>query len=153
MFDNYPTFALDIDNFVSPLCKYVDFDDIPSLSPPGKFSMLLLNIRSCRKNFLNFTSHFQKYLYNFSCIALVETWLTKDFDNIFTICGFQSCNIYRTNFGGGVRLYYRRNLNLKLLPAFVSVNDVCEVLTVELSCTDKKFVLCVFYHPPHLLII
>ena len=148
IFENYPTFRLDIDNIVLPCCEYVDFEGIPSLSPTRKFSILLFNIRSCRKNFLDFTCHFQEYFCKYSCIALVETWLTNDFDGLFTISGFKSCNVYRTNNGGGIRLYYRNNLAVKVIPEFSLVADTCEMLTVEVSCTDTKIILSVFYHPP-----
>ena len=147
-FENYPTFKLDIENIVLSRCDYVNFEGIPSLSPTCKFSILLFNIRSCRKNFLDFTCHFQEYFCKYSCIALVETWLTNEFDSLFAISGFKSYNIYRTKNGGGIRLYFRNNLTVQIIPEFSLIADTCEMLTVEVSCPDKRIILSVFYHPP-----
>ena len=40
----------------------------------------------------------------FSSIAFTETWLTADRDKAFSLPGFYSVNIYRNQYGGGLRL-------------------------------------------------
>ena len=81
IFADPPKFVLDIDEFESPICKYVDFKDIPMCAPIKQFSLLLFNIRSCRKNFNEFESIFYEYFRHITCIAFTETWLTQDFEN------------------------------------------------------------------------
>ena len=110
IFAEHPTFKLDIEEFHPPVCKYVEFKDIPVYAPLKQFSLLLFNIRSCRKNFNEFESIFYDYFKNFDCIVLTETWLTHDFDNLFFIHGFRSFNVYRTPNGGGIRLYCKKDL-------------------------------------------
>lgn len=148
LFDDHPVFNLDIDDVVSPDCKYADFGDIPVLAPVNRFSMLLFNVRSCRRNFNEFECIFYEYLRHFSCIALTETWLTQDFDNLFCISGFRSFNVYRTPNGGGIRLYCKSDLDVTLIPEYSCVTDICEMLTLQIRCNDIKFVLSTVYHPP-----
>ena len=148
LFYDHPTFSLDIDDIQLPVCKYADFKDISLCSPIKQFSFLLFNIRSCRKNFNEFECIFSSYFKNFSCIALTETWLTSDFDQLFSIHGFRSFNVYRTPNGGGIRLYCRNDLQVAFIPEFSCVTDICEILTVQVSCCENKFMLCVVYHPP-----
>ena len=79
IFIDHPTFILDINEFDFPACNYVEFKDIPVCAPLNQFSLLLFNVRSCRKNFNEFECIFNDYFRHFTCIALTETWLTKDF--------------------------------------------------------------------------
>ena len=88
---NHPTFELEFDNVVLSQCRYAQIVDVPLLSSDCKFTVLFLNIRSCRKNFIDFTSQFHDHLCNYFCISLVETWLTDDFDTLFSISGFNFC--------------------------------------------------------------
>ena len=131
-----------------PTNKYADISEIKELSPLDDFTVLLLNIRSCRKNFLEFSTLFCTYFSRFSCIALVETWLSDGYDDLFLISGFKSVNVYRNNYGGGIRLFCRFDLNIKVLSEFTFVSNLLEMLTVELSFAGKNIVLCVTYHVP-----
>ena len=100
--DDHPTFSLDIDAIDSPTCKYVDFKDISIYVTTKLFALLLFNVRSCRKNFNEFECVFYECFKHFSCIALTETWLTQDFDDLFSIHEFRSFKAYRTPNGGGI---------------------------------------------------
>ena len=148
LFVDHPTFTLDIDTVDLPACKYIDFKDIPTYVPIKQFSLLIFNVRSCRKNFCEFECIFQDYFKHFSCIALTETWLTQDFDNLFLIHGFRCFNVYRTPMGGGIRLYCKSELDVTFISEFSFVTEIYEMLTVQVCCNDIKFVLSTFYHPP-----
>ena len=60
VFENCPTFDLDIDNVVLPQCTFANVGEIYSSVTHARFSLLLFNIRSCReKNFgFDFTAYF-----------------------------------------------------------------------------------------------
>ena len=148
IFAEHPTFKLDIEEFHPPVCKYVEFKDIPVYAPLKQFSLLLFNIRSCRKNFNEFESIFYDYFKNFDCIVLTETWLTQDFDNLFFIHGFRSFNVYRTPNDGGIRLYCKNDLDVTFIPEFSLVTNIYEMLTIHITCNNIKIVLCIVYHPP-----
>ena len=146
--DDYPILTLDIDSDNLPDCNYVDISTVSTSECLGNFSLMLFNVRSCRKNFSEFECHFHNYLQYFSCIALVETWLSNDYDNLFSIYGFHAFNVCRNNFGGGIRLYCRDGLDVNVMPEFSFVTDMYEMLTVLIACNDNKFALSVLYHPP-----
>ena len=126
-FVSYPEYSLDTDDVLLPPCIYSDLWDIPVSQNNDCFPILLFNIRSCRKNFLNFLSQFEKYLLNYSCIVLTETWLTVDFCNLFRINGFKHYDSYRSQFGGGIRIYIRDHMDLRILTDFTNVWDILEI--------------------------
>ena len=95
-------------------------------------TILMLNIRSCNKNFDQFISTFCDHISYFTCIILTETWLTKDCDAVFNIDGFYCIDQYRNNYGGGIKLYVRNCMQSKVLSNFCVLNDVIEMLTIEL---------------------
>ena len=148
LFDGHPTFNLEIDVIDLPDCKYLDFKDIPVFAPIKQFSVLLFNVRNCRRNFNEFECIFNEYFRYFTCIALTETWLTQDFENLFCIHGFRSFNVYRSSYGGGIRIYCKYDLEVTLISEYSFVSDMYEMLTLEVSCNSIKFVFSTVYHPP-----
>ena len=148
LLDAYPTFTLDLDEIDLPTCSYSDFNEIDDLVSIDKLSILVCNVRSCRKNFNVFYSHFNEYVSKFTIIVLVETWLTKAICNLFDITGFKYFDSFRANNAGGIRIYFKQFLNVKLLPVYSNVTDTFEVLTAEISCCEKNVLLSCFYHPP-----
>ena len=148
LLDAYPTFTLDLNENDLPTCSYSDFDEIDDLVSTDKLSILVCNIRSCRKNFNVFFSHFNQYVSKFTIIVLVETWLTKAICNLFNISGFKYYDSFRANNGGGIRIYCKQLLNVKLMPVYSIVADTFEVLTAEISCPGKNVLLSCFYHSP-----
>ena len=146
--ETFPTWNIDLGGVNLLRCRYLDIVNLPNYDWTNKFSVLLCNIRSCRKKFLDFTCYFNNVIANYSCIILVETWLTSEFDDVFTLRGFKSFNIYRNNYGGGIRLYFRDNLAATVLHNYTFVNGVFEMLCVEVSTVANKYILCCIYHPP-----
>ena len=144
----YPVFHLDVEVPDIPSCNYLNIVNSPDYDWCNKFSILLCNIRSCRKNFLDFTSYFDNVITNYSCVILVETWLSTGYDELFTLRGFKSYNVYRNNYGGGIRLYIRNIFCANILDQYSFVHDTCEMLCAEISCDNNKLILCCIYHPP-----
>ena len=146
--NNVPIFVPDVDNWLQPNCNFYTVTDLPSYVSFISFSVLMINIRSCRKNFSHFLAHFCNVLSYFTCIVFTETWLTEDIDNVFNIPGYYCFNLYRNNFGGGLKLYLKNGVQGRLLDSFTFINDYFEMLTVELIFGTNKTVLCCCYHPP-----
>ena len=144
----FPTLNIDLGEVNLPHCRYLDIVNLPNYDWSNKFSVLICNIRSCRKKFLDFTCYFNNVIFNYSCIILVETWLTSEYDDVFTLRGFKSFNVYRNNYGGGIRLYARDGLTVTVLHPYTFVNSVFERLCVEVTSVDNKYILCCVYHPP-----
>ena len=66
----------------------------------------------------------------------------------FDIPGFYSLNLYKNQYGGGLRLYVKNCLNVKILNDFTALDDLCEILTVQLDLCLCKYVVVLVYHPP-----
>ena len=146
--DDVPVFVPDVDNWVQPNCNFVNIVDLPSYVTCISFGVLLINIRSCRKNFSQFISHFCNILSYFTCIILTEIWLTEDVDNVFNIPGYYCFNLYRNNVGGGIKMYLRNGIQGRMLENFTFINEYFEMLTVELIFGSNKAVMSGLYHPP-----
>ena len=145
--DDVPIFIPDVDNWNQPNCNYISVGDLPSFTCIS-FALLMLNIRSCKKNFNQFLACFCDVLSSFSCILLTETWLTADVDNVFDIPGFYCFNLYRNRYGGGLKLYLKNCIQARILQDFTFINNLFEVMTVEILFDNNKVLLCGIYHPP-----
>ena len=148
VFANYPEYAPDIDNYVSPNCSYLNVDDLSPFICSMSLSILMLNIRSCKKNFDQFVAKFYNYINAFSCIIFTETWLSEERDKIFDIHGFYCCNLYRNHYGGGIKVYLKNNIKSSVLKSFTFCTKLFEILTIELIFCGCKFLLMSIYHPP-----
>ena len=146
--ESFPRFLLETDDVILPPCIYSDVGEIPNPQNDEHFAILLFNIRSVRKKFLKFLCHFEDYICNYSCVVLTETWLTNDYCNLFKINGFKHYDLCRSQFGGGIRIYIKDDMNLEILSDFTTVHDLFEIFSVEVSSVKFKFILSVFYHRP-----
>ena len=108
----------------------------------------MLNIRSVKKNFNDFLAKFYNCVNSFSFIVFTETWLTVDRDISFNMPGFYSLDLYRNQYGGGLKLYIKDCFKAKVLNDFTVLNDLSEILTVELFLGNCKYFLMLVYHPP-----
>ena len=115
----------------------------------GSFSLLGFNVRSCRRNFASLLVLLSVLLYKFSMIVLVETWLTEVNDYNFDINGYEQLNLYRNNFGGGIKILYDNCLNVSILENFTFINNIIEILTVKVVGRGFKYIVCAVYRPPN----
>ena len=145
--NDVPIFSPDVENWSQPNCNFFNVDDLPFNSYIS-FAVLMLNIRSCKKNFNQFIACFCSVLSYFSCILFTETWLTADVDNVFNIPGFYCFDLYRNRYGGGLKMYVKNNVQARLLQEFSFINNLFEMITVELIFEKNKVILCGIYHPP-----
>ena len=146
--NDVPVFIPDVDNWTQPNSDYINVDDLNSFVSCMSFAVLMLNIRSCRKNFNQFVLNFCNVFTHFTCILLTETWLTEEDDNIFNIPGYNCFNLYRNNYGGGLKLYLKNSINARLLKDFTFMNDLLEIITVEVMFGNNRAVFSGLYHPP-----
>ena len=148
VFENYPEYVPDVDNYVSTNCSYVNVENLSQIICSLSLSIFMLNIRSCRKNFDHFIANFFHCIKSFSCIILTETWLSGERDKIFGIPGFYCCNLYRNHYGGGIKVYLKNCIKSKILNNFTFCTELFEMLTIELTYCGYKFLLMTIYHPP-----
>ena len=148
---NPPKYKVDDDNELPNInCDYVSPSEMSNvmINRDKSFSLLTLNIRSCRKNFPSFLSFITTFLLKFTIIVLVETWLTEDLDNNFIIPGYNQVNIYRNSHGGGIKVFYIDSLHVEVLRNFTFVTETAELLTFYLIGLNLKILFCCIYRPP-----
>ena len=112
------------------------------------FSIIGMNIRSCRKNFNSFFAFLSMLFIQFSVIVLYETWLMSDIDYGFDIPNYNHVNVYRNNFGGGIKAFYPSNYSVEIINELTFVNGVMEILTFTLKNICNKYIICAIYRPP-----
>ena len=147
-FTNLPVFTLDVENDVLVNCDFIDIENLHPFISCLSLSILMLNVRSLKRNFNVILSEFCNYFKLFSIIAFTETWLTGDRDKGFNIPGFYSLNLYRNQNGGGLRLYIKECFRARILQDFTFLHDSCEILTLALDISCFKYVVMLVYHPP-----
>ena len=145
--DTYPKYLPDLDNVHVTNCNYCDVSDLHIFNSLF-FSILMINIRSCKKNFNHFLALFSSVLTYFTCIVFTETWLSCESDNVYSIPGFHYYDLYRNQYGGGIKIYVRNGIHTRVLSDFTLLSDLFEMLTIELCLDCKKYVLSAVYHPP-----
>ena len=148
VFSDYPEYNPDVNNYVRPNFRYMNVECLSDFINGSSLTILMLNIRSCNKNFDQFISTFCDYISYFTCIVLTETWLTKDCDALLNINGFYCIDQYRSNYGGSIKVFVRKCMQSKVLSNFCVLNDVIEMLTIELLYSNYQFLLTAVYHPP-----
>ena len=145
---DFPEYVPNIENYVAPNCMYLNVDDLSPFICGLSLSILMLNIRSCKKNFDNFVANFHHHFQSFSIIIFAETWLTEERDKIYGILGFYCYDLYRNQYGGGIKIYLKNCIQSKILDNLTVINNLFELLTVELLFCGCKFLLMAVYHPP-----
>ena len=114
------------DDLPNIFCRAIlpnDFKTTFSSFNSNCFSILGCNIRSCRKNFNSFVSLLSVLMLKFTVLILCETWLSLDIDYGFDVAGYNTLNIYRNNFGGGIKVFYDNRFKVELLDNLTFIND------------------------------
>ena len=128
--DVYPKYVPDLENYIPASCTYVGVDELFTLISSLSLSIFMLNI-SCFKNFNDFLANFCNCLMSFTCMIFTETWLILERDKIFNISGFYCYDIYRNQYGGGIKIYLKDCIQSRILENFTVINELLEILTVE----------------------
>ena len=132
-------------------CSYKNPDRLANVLTDykkGAFSLMMFNVRSCRKNFGCFLSFLCNLMFKFSVIILVETWLSSSADCGFDINGYKHVSIHRNNFGGGMKIYYDELYNVEVINELTFINNYMEVLTIYLIGLNFKYIICAVYRLP-----
>ena len=150
----YPVFSPNEDDFyrLTSDCKFISpYNFSKSYNKffiDSCFSMLHLNIRSCRQNFALFHVFLNSIFNSFSIIALTETWLSKDIDILFELDSYNSFAQYRNRHGGGIKVFIRSAINVNVLDEFCTTTEVYESFVCEVFLCNVKYIFCCIYRPP-----
>ena len=75
-------------------------------------NLLFVNINSVKQNLNTLLGLIQSTNCKYDLIGLVETKLSNEADTLYAIKNYSFLSVNRNSHGGGVRLYYRKNLTL-----------------------------------------
>ena len=112
-------------------CEYIQWNDF---SPSCGFdlSIVSLNLQSLPNKFTELHSCLSLLRHKFTFIVIVETWLKKDTDLGFEIDGYNSISLCReTANGGGIKIYYRNNLEVCTIDRFTECSESCECIFMK----------------------
>jgi hypothetical protein len=140
---------------------FLDFDDCTALninefikdewieSHGSAFSVFNINIRSIKNKFPEFVSMIKMLSMQFTFIIVTETMLTCDLDYHFEIEGCKSTAVYRTVSGGGIKVYWRDSLNVKIIDYLTGLFPSHEAVFIQTKITDMATVtIGAIYRPP-----
>jgi hypothetical protein len=106
-------------------CEYLKEGDVKSYmlnriacstNPVDLFRVLHVNSRSLQKNYGELLNLIHIAETNFDIVAVTETWLTDQNDQLYQIPGYNFVNIHRTGkVGGGVGIYIESSYSYKVL--------------------------------------
>ena len=149
MEESPPIFSADIDELPSVPCNDYDIAQINSkVNQLNSSSILVLNIRSLRRNFAHLETFLATLKFMFSIIVLTEVWLTSEIDFGLNIPGYKTENLYRTSHGGGIKVYYRENIILTRIDLMTYINSNIELLSLNISIANLSYKLLCIYRPP-----
>ena len=110
----------------------------------NNISMLFLNIRSLRSNFLTFMASINRKLPNLDLILLCEINIKEEEIGFYSIPGFNGEFFNRKNMrGGGLAAYVKDNLKYTCL---FPTNSTFESISIHLEST--KMTVLGLYRPP-----
>ena len=91
----------------------------------------ILDLRSIRNKFDALMNYLNSLDHKFSIIALTETWINNNDGDNFEIPGYNSTKLVRQNkIGGGISIFTRDDLNVKLRNDLVPENNTGEIETI-----------------------
>jgi len=108
------------------------------------------NIRSLPCNFDNLESYLSTLTIKPQIIILTETWISNNSNNLFDIMGYDKVDIFRLKKkGGGIRIYYQHNMNIKQITDLTHLHNSIELLFIAIKI-NKNFNLTIgaIYRPP-----
>ena len=129
-------------------CSIDDFNSEYSNHFSDLFNICAVNIRSCRKNFSELQVFLNSLKIKYKVIILTEIWLTEATDNGFNIEGFMAFNMYRSDQGGGVKVYVHKSIKCNPINEFCELNKLYETVCLELIIDKVKLALYSIYRPP-----
>ena len=111
--------------------------------------ILSYNIRSCNQNFDCLLSFLRTNDIYFDILVLYETRLSDVTDSLFEIENYISYSVNRNHSGGGVKLFFRKDLSVLKIEQYTGLFNTHESIFVKLNLyKTKQIILACIYRPP-----
>ena len=112
-------------------------------------SIVSVNINGCESHLESLLGSLQMLEISFDILILTEIKLSIETTKFYSIPNYNHISVLRNCHGGGIRLYYRDNMNIVEIPKFSNVTDTHESLFVKVSSTELgNYIIGCFYRPP-----
>ena len=130
------------------LCWYYTVDSYNNILESFNLTLMNYNIRSFRKNSVNFISFLDtlRDLPNF--IVVTETWNNFITVDLCEIPNYKGIHTVRESNGGGCSLFFRSNLKVEKIDRLSPCNDDIEVCCAFMKTSNKKLIIVCIYRPP-----
>ena len=134
-------------------CQYMFNEDFNKKysKAHSNFSLLHVNARSLPKNYDHFCTLLDSLEFNFSIIAVSETWFKSNTNvNIYNVKDYSFVHMCRPDrIGGGVGLYVRNGFHYKLRNDLSCITSNSEMVFIELTQNNKSIIVACVYRPPN----
>ena len=141
-----------IDNSIIQLntvdCDYIDMGNYVNLPPENNLSVFHLNINSIPKNLASLISNFPSTKNLPPIIAISETKLTHDTEQLYHIEGYQSFFNSNCSHSGGLALYIRSDIEVESFKKHYYMLPHFEAITVSVSTALGPIIICLIYRRP-----
>ena len=144
-----------LDDGISSLdtCTNVDIDDFSRnfcAELSDNLSILNLNIRGVKTNFLLLKSFLSQLRVPIKVIILTETHMHDGIESLYHLNGYKRYSVNRTAFGGGIAAYVHFSLNVEINKTFTGIFNSHECLCMTLQCPGGINIdfYCI-YRPPN----
>ena len=132
-------------------CQYYTSLHMDNDITNNPYSILHVNMRSCKANQQELENYLHLSSIDFSVIAMTETWLSDDEANLFNITNYNHFSSSRQDKrGGGVSVHIAETSHCVQRPDISnSLNsDIIESIFVESDFNLIKYIIGVIYRPP-----
>ena len=102
-----------------------------SININSAFSVFHLNIRGCRTNFNLLASFLQTLKFNFTLIAITETYIDESIDYNYVLPGYYCISHYSKH---GIKLFCLRSLQCNKIHDLCYDNETIESFFVTVNC-------------------
>lgn len=126
---------------------FFNFNEIKINEISCQLSLIHMNIRSLRKNFVTLLSHINQIQNKISLLILTETNITDNENDLYKIHGFNALFLNRDGRGGGIAVYIKDDINFEVNE--IEANSF-ETISIDLSINNKTTSFISVYRPPHL---
>ena len=130
--------------------KYLDLNAYLSLDNKDNFSLFFLNINSLSKHFNDFSASFINQSNSPKIIALCETKLTPDVEDIYALPGYRAFFNSKNSRSGGLALYLKPELFARatLVSDFCFLLEHIESICVKVNVGCELIYICLIYRRP-----
>lgn len=136
---------------ISCLSKYFNIEEYTTATrslDKNYLNIIHLNIRSLHKNFDSFKSFLSCLPKPPEVIVITETWLQLNTKHLYSLEGYDSFHLVRTNREhGGVTFFTKTELKAELLTPFSFINEDIEICTTQIKLADSKYIISAIYRP------